>query len=197
MKRFRYSVAMRPSQSVIDVLHQMKLDFPIIGYFGSKNSEAHLTILEFESGENVIPKVVRFMEDFAKAIENHLYRFARYNHYPETKENNGTFYIQLDAESEVIMKDIFSSFQKNFPSIAPEKACNVVNPHMTIARRVNREQIDKAYLCYNQHHIDLATNCTLVLRRKSIDKAEQFSVLYEFPFTGEGDMFQNNQLSIF
>lgn len=197
MKRFLYSVAMRPSQSVVNTVRQIKLDFPINGYFGSKNSEAHLTILEFVSIEKHIPKVVRFMGDFTNAIKDHLYKFAHYSYYPEAKGSNGTFYIQLDIDSEILMTELFKSFQKNFPNIASTKIYKVAHPHMTIARQLSQKQIENANLHYVQRQFDLSTNCTLVLRRKSVEKAEQFSILYEFSFMGEDNTFNNGQLSAF
>lgn len=188
---------MCPSQSVVDKVRQIKLDFPIIGYFGSKNSEAHLTILEFLSNENDIPKVVRFMGDFTNAIKDHLYKFAYYSYYPETNGSNGTFYVQLDVGSEIVMTELFKSFQKNFPNMASTKIFKVAHPHMSIARQLSQKQIENANLHYNQRQFDLSTNCTLVLRRKSVEKAEQFSILYEFSFIGEGNTFNNGQLSVF
>lgn len=107
------------------------------------------------------------------------------------------FYVQLDADSEIVMTELFKSFQKNFPNMASAKIYKVAHPHMTIARQLSQKQIGNANLHYDQHQVDLSTNCTLALRRKSIEKAEQFSILYEFSFIGECDTLSNGQLPIF
>lgn len=198
MEERHYSIVFRPSQSVIDTVRDMKRQLAETGNFGSRNAEAHITILEFFAREEQVPAVEKYMQDFAAAVRNILYRFCDYGSFPEryTKEN-GVFYVAPDKDSARAIDALSSMFHEHFPLKGKVRAIPSGKPHMTIGRRLRQQRVEKAYEMFAGQKVDFECACTLALRVKRINFPEQFRILSEFVFTGEGEDYGGNRFKLF
>ncbi|RZJ66256.1 MAG: 2'-5' RNA ligase family protein [Flavobacterium sp.] len=196
MQEQHYSIVFRPSESVIAEIRDMKRQLAETGNYGSRNAEAHITVLEFFARENQIAIVERYMQDFASSVCNLIYRFDRYGSFPEkyTKEN-GVFYVAPTNESALLLDRLSAKFHEHFPLKGKVRAIPSGKPHMTIGRRLQQQRVDKAYEIFSAQTVEMECVCTLALRVKRINFPEQFKVMTEFEFTGEGEDFSGNRYS--
>lgn len=198
MEEMHYSVVLRPSESVIDSVRNYKQLLAQSGNYGSKNAEAHITILEFFAREQQIAIVEQYMARCASTIRDFVYRFDSYGSFRErnTKEN-GVFFIAPDEDSSTIMYKLSSQFYEHFPLKGKVRAIPSGRPHMTIGRRLQQHRVEAAYELFADERLDLACSCTLALRVKRINFPEQFRVQSEFAFNGLNMDFGGSQTRLF
>jgi 2'-5' RNA ligase len=169
----QYSVALYPSEDVIEVVKNMKeLLASKTGWFNSKNSVAHITICEFKTSEKELEKIkVKLLRsaDTFTPFNVHLNHFDIYQ--------NGAFFIAPNQESKSLLKPIMKKTQQVLPMVKLKKSND---PHISIGRRLTPENIEIAQHLFTTIALDFLCN-SMVLREFDPVK-KQFFVIDSFSF---------------
>jgi len=201
----RYSVAIYPSQQIIDLVKTMK------GYLKSKiywynscNSVAHITICEFEIDESQIDELKRKLHEICDTFspfQVYLDDFSTYE--------NGAFFITLNENSKSSFKPQIKKTQK--PAINSKKKSSnpevekiekkptlksimkktqetlrISNmkksndPHISVARRLTPEKIKIASQLFTTIESDFL--CKEIVLREFDPIKKQYFVIETFPF---------------
>ena len=170
----KYSVAFQPPQNGIDFVKTLKDSLcNEVGNFGSRNSVAHITICELIIDESAIDKIIVQISKVCGTFTPIHVNLNSFGSYPKV----GAFYIATNGESKDNLKAIMSKVQdalRNF------KIGKTDDPHMTIARRLTPENLNKASELFNEIDIDILFD-NIVLREYDPNK-RQYVVIKTFPF---------------
>lgn len=170
----RYSIAIYPSQYVIDFIKQMKGELKIkIKWYNSCNSVAHITICEFEIEESQIEKIKQKLYkicDSFTPFQVYLNGFGTY-------ENSGAFFINPNKDSKEKLKPILKKIQETLKPLSLKKSDD---PHMSIARRLTSEKLQIASEIFTT--IDLYFLCREIVLRELDPVKKQFFVIDTIPF---------------
>ncbi|OMQ10511.1 2'-5' RNA ligase family protein [[Flexibacter] sp. ATCC 35103] len=170
----KYSVAIYPSQDVIDSVKTMK-DYlkSKIEWYNSCNSVAHITICEFTIEESEIEKIklklVKISDTFTP-FQSYLDHFDYY-------ENSGAFFIAPNEGSKINLKQILKKTQETLKALKLKKSDD---PHMSIGRKLTPENLKIASQLFTTINLDFLCN-NIVLRELDPIK-KQFFVIDTFPF---------------
>ena len=154
-----------------------------IGWYPSKNSEAHLTINVFEAEENELVKWKKYAVEFCKSLCPFEIRLLKTGSYA-----NGAFYISPDEPSSICLKEMMIDFHRRSPLAA---GSTPKDPHMSIARQLKKEQLQDANELWGNRHFDQHFLCDNIALRKFDVNKKQYSVEERFYFN------QETQLSLF
>jgi 2'-5' RNA ligase len=170
----KYSVAIYPSQDVIDAVKTMK-DYlkSKINWYNSCNSVAHITICEFTISESEIDKykqkLFKICDTFTPFQVN-LDHFGAY-------ENSGAFFISPNEISKDKLKPIMKKTQETLKPLNLKKSDD---PHMSIARRLTPENLKIASQLFTT--IDMHFLCCEIVLRELDPVKKQFFVIDTFSF---------------
>lgn len=173
-----------PDLQTIETVKQMKLLLAQhIGWFNSKNSLAHFTIFEFFE-ENI-------KEDtFCLQLDRIASEMNTFNVQCDAFDwfDNGAFYIKPNKVSSTKMTELMKQILKESTQI--KKTVSNTNPHLSIARRLSPEKLEKAQQLFTNIYLEFAvTNLTL---RKFDESLKQFMVYREFPLLGKPKEIQGS-----
>lgn len=170
----KYSVAIYPSQDVIDAVKKLK-DYleTKIGWYNSKNSTAHITICEFTIDDSQIDiykkKLSRICDSFTP-FPVYLDHFASY-------ENSGAFFIAPNEDSKNNLLPVMKKAQE---VLKPLKLKKSEDPHLSVGRKLTPENLKIASQLFTTIAIDFLC-CEIVLRELDPLK-RQFFVIDTFNF---------------
>lgn len=171
-----YSLVIHPPESILALVKSMKEQLAAeVGWFNSKNSVGHITICEFKATEKGIENIknqIRKICQTLAPVEVHLNEFGSFP--------NGAFFIAPDNDSRKSLKQIMKRFHKSLLIPNMQKSDN---PHLSIARRLNPENLSKANRIFTT--IDLNFVCDNVVLRQFDEKVKQFFVIDTFEFEGK------------
>lgn len=139
-----------------------------IGWFGSFNSEAHITIINLES-ELALGLYLNQIKDFCKTITPHKVMFNSFNSF-----GNHTFYISPDDESQLYLNKIIITLHK-FIGFEVKNA----NAHITIARGLDEERMKKAKQQFSSTIINFEFICNCICVRRFNEQTKQYSDIIE------------------
>ena len=144
----KYSVAIYPSQDVIDSVKTMK-DYlkTKIEWYNSCNSVGHITICEFTFDDSQIDKYKQKLFKICDTFTTfpvYLNDFGSY-------ENAGAFYITPNEDSKNNLKPIMKKVQE---SLKPLKLKKSDDPHMSIGRKLTPENLKIASQLFTTIDID-------------------------------------------
>ena len=171
----KYSVAIYPSQDVIDAVKTMK-DYlkSKIDWYSSCNSVAHITICEFTIDESKIDtykqKLFKVCDTF-EPFRVYLDHFGSYE--------AGAFYIAPNEDSKRNLKPIMKKTQETLKSLKLKKSDD---PHMSIGRRLTPESLKIASQLFTT--IDINFLCKEIVLRELDPVKKQFFVIETFSFNG-------------
>ena len=171
----KYSVAIYPSQDVIDAVKTMK-DYlkSKIDWYNSCNSVAHITICEFTMDESQIHKYKQKLSKICDTFES----FPVYLDYFGSYEA-GAFYIAPNEDSKMNLKPIMKKVQEAL-QLSNLKKSN--DPHISIGRRLTSENLKIASQLFTTIDIDFL--CREILLRELDPVKKQFFVIDTFSFNG-------------
>lgn len=170
----KYSVAIYPSQDVIDAVKKMK-DYlkGKIDWYNSCNSVAHITICEFTIDEsqidNLKKKLFKICDTFTP-FHVHLNHFDAY-------ENSGAFFIAPVENSKINLKETMKKIQEDLKSLKLKKSDD---PHMSIGRKLSPENLKIASQLFTT--IDIYFSCKEIVLRELDPVKKQFFIIETFPF---------------
>lgn len=170
----KYSVAIYPSQDVIDAVKTMKEYLKSkIGWYNSCNSTSHITICEFtidDSQIDLIKQKLLKTSDTFTPFQVLIDHFGSY-------ENAGAFFISPNEESKTKLKPVMKKIQETLKSLKLKKSDD---PHMSIGRKLIPENLKTASELFTTIEIDFFCN-EIVLRELDPIK-KQFFVIDTFQF---------------
>ena len=169
----KYSVAIYPSQDVIDAVKTMKNYLKSkIDWYNSCNSVAHITICEFTIDESQIDKYKQKLFKVCDTFES----FPVYlNHFDSYEA--GAFYIAPNEDSKTNLKPIMKKTQDALQLSSVKKSND---PHISIGRRLTPENLKIASQLFTTIDIDFL--CTEIVLREFDPVIKQFFVIETFPF---------------
>ena len=173
-----------PDLQTIEVIKQMKLLLAQhIGWFNSKNALAHFTIFEFFEDENQEDKFCLQLDRIASEMNSFNMQCDAFDWF-----DNGAFYIKPNEVSATKMTELMKLVLRESTQI--KKSITNTNPHLSIARRLSPEKLEKAQQLFTNIHLEFAvTNLTL---RKFDESLKQFTVYKEFPLLGKPKEIQGS-----
>ncbi|WP_264538039.1 2'-5' RNA ligase family protein [Flavobacterium sp. N1736] len=169
----KYSVAIYPSQDVIDAVKTMK-DYlkSKIEWYNSCNSVAHITICEFTIDDSQIDK---YKQKLFKICDTFIPFQVSLDHFGSYV--NGAFFIAPNEDSGNRLKSIMKKTQE---TLKPLKLKKSDDPHMSIGRKLIPENLKIASQLFTTIEIDFSC-CEIVLRELDPVK-KQFFVIDTFSF---------------
>ncbi len=188
-----YSIAIYPDISIMKKVKAMKDELAsFTGWFGSRNSKAHVTICECNAvGERELLGIKSLLEKLC-ATESALNLTFDHIGIYENKVN-GVVCLLPNKESENMLKPLMKRIRKSMKvKLVPGSS----NPHITIGRKLNNEQLSLARELFINTEVSLNFICDRIVLRVREDQ-NQFAVIDEFVFQGEPLMPIDEQLSMF
>lgn len=185
-----YSIAVCPPAGVSALMRELKRKVGIqIGWYHSKNAEAHITFIEFWADDIELQIVTNVLKRFsAKAKESNV-SFSGIASFVQS----GTIFIEPTNDSADYLKDLLKSIP--FPKKVEAKKSYV--PHMTIARRLKKDQFAKAMSWLRNKRFDVDFHCDAIVLREFDSKREQYNVKSIFRFENDLQPFEGDQFSLF
>lgn len=172
----KYSVIFHPSETVIETVKGLKEElYTRIGWYPSKNSLAHITICEFEHELATYEIIKNKISNYCRYQNTFEVSFNAFANYP-----NGAFFIVPEVESKAKMVEIMKEIPKEIKFSVSHKS---VDPHISIGRKLNEEQLKIAYTLFEE--IDINFSCQGITIRIFNTKRKQYDVLETIPFKGE------------
>jgi 2'-5' RNA ligase len=172
----KFSVAIYPSQEVIDSVKTMK-DYlkSKIDWYNSCNSTAHITICEFTIDES---QINQYKQKLFKTADTFTPFLVQLNHFG-SYENAGAFFIAPNEESKKNLKPIMKKIQE---TLKPLKLKKSDDPHMSIGRKLIPENLKIASQLFTTIEIDFL--CREIVLRELDPVKKQFFVIDTFSFNG-------------
>ncbi|UWY27540.1 2'-5' RNA ligase family protein [Flavobacterium sp. TR2] len=162
------------SKSLVEPVKKMK-DFlkSKINWYNSCNSEAHITICEFEIDESQLDSIKQKLSQIADPFTPFQVTLNHFDSFP----NAGAFFIGVTEESKNSMVPIMKKVHETFKFLKLKKSDN---PHLSIGRRLTPENLKIASELFTA--INLQFECNEIVLREFDPKVKQFFVIEAFPF---------------
>lgn len=186
----KYSLAIRPSDEIVFKVKQVKslLRTESRTFYSSQNSEAHISIFEYEAGEKQGRIVSNVFARMVSSLRPFEINYKGFNHF-----RNGdyyTFYIQLGALASNIIRE-YAFIIKKECRFSLQNKCSV--PHMSIGRRLNQDQLDIAYRLFES--FEQRDFCNSFVLRKFNPLRKQYDIVANMPLLGTEN--SKGQLNLF
>ncbi|WP_348800288.1 2'-5' RNA ligase family protein [Flavobacterium adhaerens] len=170
-----YSLVIHPPEEILVLVKTMKEQLATeVGWFNSKNSVGHITICEFTATDEIIEVIKKQIIKLCETLHPINVRMNEFGSFP-----NGAFFIAPDNQSKIDLKHIMKHFNKSLRLHNMKKSDN---PHLTIARRLSPENLEKAVAFFTK--IDLHYDCNSVVLRQFDEQKKQFVATHKFLFNG-------------
>ena len=139
-----------------------------IGWFGSANSDAHITIINLEN-ELTLGLYINQIKDFCKTIIPQKVRFDFLDSF-----SHHNFFISPDEKSQLYLNNIITDIHKSIGFDIKN-----AHAHMTIARGLDAERMKKASEQFRATEINFEFICDSIHVRKFNQKTKQYSDIIE------------------
>ena len=178
----KYSIVFHPSDAVIESVRELKQQlYDKIGKFPSKNSLAHITICEFDYGSDTYTNIAERLSIYAQYKKPFEVTFNTFDNY-----TNGAFFIAPDPESKTSLVKIMKEIPKVIQFPVSHKS---TDPHISIGRQLNREQLITAYNLVTTIHLEFV--CSGITIRKFNPERKQYDILENIPFESKIPPIEN------
>ncbi|MFV8343538.1 2'-5' RNA ligase family protein [Flavobacterium sp. XS2P39] len=168
-----YSVAIYPPDAISLLVKSMKEQLATeVGWFHSKNSVGHITICEFKATDSEIESIKKQLDKLCANLNSVKVTLNHFGTYP-----NGAFFISPDAASKDNLIPIMQHIQR---SLCIQNMKKSDDPHVSIARRLTPENLEKAKALFTTIAIDFL--CDSIVLRKFNENIKQFDVIDTFKF---------------
>jgi 2'-5' RNA ligase len=177
----RYSIVFMPPASEIAYVKSKKdALFSTIGWYHSRNSKAHVTVLEFEATDQTLKKIVAYIENFCRAIKPFDVQF----------NSMGVLGTALCLMPSMRSKAILAAVMKKFIKDFPVPCASSSYPHITIGRRLAKVQLGLGRQRFASEKPDLAFAADGFYLRRFNEGRGQYDVIGKFEFRGEDEAMQ-------
>lgn len=181
-----YSIVIHPHENIIELFKSYKATlFNTIGDFGSRNSLAHITILEFVASEQgvkfIIEKLTKITQketSFDSVFDTVICSDISKSIFVLPNKNGNEYFKKL-------LKNVRQKFNGNK---------NTSKAHLTIGRKLSHEQIEKSKNLFQNTTFDFHCN-QLALRKLNLE-IKQFEIMHIFPFNGKPNQGRFEQMTL-
>ncbi|MGC4039746.1 MAG: 2'-5' RNA ligase family protein [Flavobacterium sp.] len=168
----QYSLVIFPPEGQLDLVKSYKqLLKDHIGWFGSANAAAHITIIQF-SNEMEFQLYIAQIRECCKNIISQKVTFNSFANF----EQSGAFFIAPDDASKTYLDNIIIAIHE-FLGFKIDK--QNVNAHMSIGRKLYGEKMKAAFALFKTFNIDLQFHCKALYVRKFNQQTKQYSDIVE------------------
>lgn len=160
-----YSLVIFPSIEQQNLIKSFKESLKKkIGWFGSSNSDAHITIINLEN-ELTLGLCLNQIKDFCATINTQKVKFNSFSSFA-----HHTFFISPDESSQLYINNIIIDLHKYI-------GFNIKNSHahMTIARGLDEERMKKAKEIFSTTEVNFEFICDCIYIRKFNEQTKQYS----------------------
>ncbi|MEC4005776.1 2'-5' RNA ligase family protein [Flavobacterium sp. SUN052] len=164
-----YSIVIFPDPEQIMLIKSYKqLLKKNIGWFGSVNSDAHITLINFEN-EFLFHLYINQIRQFCRTIIPKKVVFKTFESF-----GTSTFYIAPDKTSQFYLDKIIVDLHNylNFK-------INNTHAHLTIARSLDSYRIKSAFKLFSKTEINFEFLCDSIYVRKFNELNQQYSDIIE------------------
>jgi 2'-5' RNA ligase len=176
LKPPKYSLIIAPPQKGIEYVNKLKDELNSkIGWYHSRNSKAHITIVEFTADEDEVEKNIKLVTEIAsQEIAIHL-SFDGVSNYP-----NGAVFLKPDEATKKPLTDLMIRIQKNLNIKNSHKS---KDPHISIGRKLSEDNVEIALKMFADVKLDF--ECANLVLRKFNSSKKQYDYFSEaFMFLG-------------
>jgi 2'-5' RNA ligase len=169
----KYSIAFIPNDEIIHQVKTIKMELAEkIGWFHSKNALAHITICEFTVDSSSIARIKNIITRIVSTFSSIEVRLNTFRNYP-----NGVFFIAPDEHSKNCLKNIMKTVSS---SLKIKNIYKSSDPHLSIARKLNAEQLEIAINLFQK--TDIYFTCGAIFLRQFNPELKQFVIVDTFLF---------------
>ncbi|MFT3796419.1 2'-5' RNA ligase family protein [Flavobacterium sp.] len=171
-----YSLVIRPPQHIIDDVAALKKRLKEeIGWFGSANAQAHVTVFNFDATPDELFLWKKNIHRFCEAIIPEKVTFDHFDTFPPR-----TFFIAPNAVSMRYLNEIITRFAR-FIQEKPQ-----AHAHMSVARSLKDGQLEQAKRLFGNKPIHFEFLCGGLTLRQFDNETKQYAhIVEQFPFIGQ------------
>ncbi len=170
-----YSIAICPPDYVSQQVRTMKkLLATKIKWYNSVNSDAHITFNNFHANNNKIFLIEKMLCHFTTTLIPFTLSFDNFGFFA-----NGAFFLSPDKTSQQTLINVMKKCHSQMPFPMKYKS---INPHMSIARKLNSNQLALAGELFSPMKISINFLCERITLRKFNEQIKQYEAYKHFPF---------------
>ena len=165
----QYSLVIFPTQEQLDLVKSYKqLLKNHIGWFGSANAAAHITVINFDN-EVMLSLYLDQIREFCKTVIPQNVTFDHWDSFGER-----TFFIAPDSASQQYLEKIIIDLHQYLGF-----KTNQAHAHMSIARGLDAAKMKTAYELLGITQINFQFNCDAIYVRQFNEQTKQYSDIVE------------------
>ncbi|WP_027380075.1 hypothetical protein [Chryseobacterium daeguense] len=175
-----YSIVIHPQDSIIELFKTFKSKlYDTIGTYGSCNSIAHITILEFEATDEELKYII---EKLIMITQKQVSFNTIFDKVICSDSSKSIIVLPCKSGNEIFKKLLRNVRQKI------NGYNNKSNAHLTIGRKLKPEQLIKSKDLFRDVKFDF--HCNQIAVRRFSPSIGQFEIIQKFPFYGKPDNIQ-------
>lgn len=179
-----YSIVIHPQDSIIELFKSYKRKlYNKIGSYGSCNSIAHITIVEFDATDEELEYVI---EKLIRITHKEICFDAVFDKVICSDKSKSIFVLPCKSGNE-IFKELLRNIRQKITGYS-----NTSNAHLTIGRKLKPEQLEKSQDLFPD--VEFNFFCNRIALRKLNKTIKQFEIIQIFPLSGKPNNTQ--QLSL-
>lgn len=164
-----YSLVILPNEAQKQLIKDYKLLLKSkIGWFGSANAAAHITVINFEN-EIALALHIQRIREYCKDVVPQKVTFNSWDSFGEK-----TFFIAPDEKSKTYLNSLISNLHQNLGL-----KNTTINAHLTIARGLDHERMNTAKSTFNTTDVDFEFDCDAIYVRKFNINTKQYTDITE------------------
>lgn len=185
-----YSIAVCPPSGVAGLVRELKKKVGIhIGWYHSKNAEAHITFIEFWANEAELQMVSSVLRRCSAKAKEFDVAFSGVVSFVQS----GTIFLEPTLDSSDQLKSLLHNIALP-KGVAGKKS---YTPHMTIARKLRKDQFAKAMSWLRNKRFDVAFHCDAITLREFDPAKEQYFIKDVFRFENDVKPYEGDQFCLF
>jgi len=173
----KYSLVFQPYEKEVDYIKVLKYKLAEeIGWFASKDAQAHLSIAEFYADEQALQQVIKYLQEVVRTEKRQYVYLDSFGSFPQ----KGTFYVKPTVSSRMFLKSVIGRVIAEMPipiSHVPEEI------HLTIGRKLTENQLAIAFTLFP--FIDMDFMCDRLVLRQFDSEKKQYQEKMLFPFLAQ------------
>lgn len=164
-----FSLVIFPKETQIIQVRELKQKLKSkIGWFGSANAAAHITVINFEN-ELSLNLHIEQIREYCKTITPENVIFNSWSSFGDK-----TFFITPDEKSKTYLNTLISNLHRNLGF-----KNTTVNTHLTIARGLDHEKMNTAKSTFNTINVCFEFDCDAIYVRKFNHRTKQYTDIIE------------------
>lgn len=164
-----FSLVIFPDENQLKLVKEFKQKLKCeIGWFGSANAAAHITVINFEN-ELSLNLYIEQIREYCKVIIPHKVRFNSWSSFADK-----TFFVAPDQSSKLYLDTLIKNlhYQLGFKN-------SHINAHLTIARGLDTEKMNIAKTIFSSTTVDFEFECNAIYVRKFNHQTKQYTDIVE------------------